>query len=116
MAHKEAMPDLAIPYLQAYSFTEAERERRLDLLSRFRPGQVSQQLAEAVFWIGEDSTEEEVEEMTVKRRKREWPWLRWMMKWGYPSGWIAGRGKLTHYLPSGIELNRKILLSRSEGD
>lgn len=93
------MPDYAIPHLEGYMFTEAERTRRLVLLERFRPGRVSTALSNALFWVEDDEdiggavAAEEVQHMELKKRRKEWPWLRWMTRWGYPPGWIAGRSK-----------------------
>jgi hypothetical protein len=87
------MPDYAIPYLQMYTYTSEERQRRLDLLSDYRPGYVSRDLLDALFYHDEDSTEEDIEQMEGWRRRRYYPWYQWMMKWGYPPGWVAGRGK-----------------------
>jgi hypothetical protein len=92
--------------LRDYAFSESERARRLELVERFRPGRISDELADAVFYSclyegemeemeeGEvDWLEEEREEMKVKRVKGEWPWLWRMLRWGYPPGWVAATGK-----------------------
>ena len=96
-AARDAMPEHAIPYLPAYSrSTGAEtKARRMQLLDRFQPGRVSEDLAEAVWWIQdeEDEDEEERVELEVRRRKSQWPWLLGMVRWGYPPGWIAGKGE-----------------------
>ena len=104
------MPDFAIPYLTSYVVTEDDKQRRQDLLDRLRPGQVSSNLADAVFWVDEipgedansaemedgevveDTVSDEVLEMRVKRNRQAWPWLLGMSRWGYPSGWLAGQG------------------------
>ncbi len=91
-AARDAMPDHAIPYLPTHSSTIAEKARRLDLADRFRPGWISEELAEAVWWVEDEDDDEAIEEIEAKKRRREWPWLCWMMRWGYPPGWIAGRG------------------------
>jgi hypothetical protein len=77
-----------------YTFDAEERERRSSLIDKYRPGYVSRELLDAVFYCDEDSPKEEVEQMEGWRRRRYYPWCQWMMKWGYPPGWIAGRGKL----------------------
>lgn len=89
------MPEYAIAYLPIPSSSVAEKARQLELLDRFRPGHVSEDLAEAVWWIGDEveDDEEEIQQIKVRRRRREWPWLWWMLKWGYPPGWLAGRGE-----------------------
>jgi len=88
------MPEYALPYLHMYTFDAEEKERRLSLLDRFRPGQVSSDLLDAVFYTDEDSTREEVEQVEGWRRREYFPWYQWMMKWGYPPGWVAGRGEI----------------------
>ena len=96
-AARDAMPEHAIPYLPAYSQSSSAetKVRRMQLLDRFQPGRVSEELAEAVWWIldEEDEDEEEREEMEVKRQRCQWPWLLAMVRWGYPPGWIAGKGE-----------------------
>ena len=91
---KDQMPEYALPYLHMYTFDAEERQRQLSLLDAFRPGHVSRELLDAVFCSDEESTQEEVEQMEGWRRRRYYPWYQWMMKWGYPPGWIAGKGKL----------------------
>jgi hypothetical protein len=73
---------------------------------------VTPELAQAVFYIppardegdahglalgleeGEMSLREEEEvEMRIRRDKAQWPWLWGMVRWGYPPGWVAARGK-----------------------
>jgi hypothetical protein len=87
------MPEYALPFLQNYTFDAEERERRLDLLNGFRPGYVSEELLDAIFYIDEETTREEEEQIEGWRRRGYYPWYQWMMKWGYPPGWIAGRGE-----------------------
>jgi hypothetical protein len=87
------MPDYAVPFLQMYTFDYDEKSRRLSLVDRFRPGQVSKALLDAVFYTDDEMSGEEVEQMDAWRRRRYYPWYQWMMKWGYPPGWIAGRGE-----------------------
>jgi hypothetical protein len=87
------MPRHALPYLQMYTYDAEERERRLDLLNSFRPGYVSDELLDAVFYVDEESTREEEEQIEGWRRRGYFPWYQWMMKWGYPPGWIAGKGE-----------------------
>ena len=59
------------------------------------------------------------EEMEIKRRRRDWPWLWGMLRWGYPPGWVAGRGdlgrpkvwrKLIRYADPLEEVRRRIRL------
>jgi hypothetical protein len=95
ISQKETMPDFAVPHLQGYTFTEDERSRRLDLLAAFRPGRVSPALRDALFWVDEDAEDEEIAQAANKKRRKDWPWLRWMMRWGYPPGWVAGRSTST---------------------
>jgi hypothetical protein len=90
---KDQMPEYALPYLQMYTFDAEERERRLSLVDRFRPDHVSRALFDAVFYTDEESTREEEEQIDGWRRRGYYPWYQWMMKWGYPPGWIAGRGE-----------------------
>lgn len=87
------MPEYALPYLQMYTFDADDKDRRLALLDRLRPGHVSEELLDAVFYADEESTREEVEQIEGWRRRGFNPWYQWMMKWGYPPGWVAGRGK-----------------------
>ncbi|RSH83753.1 hypothetical protein EHS25_005368 [Saitozyma podzolica] len=109
LADKDAsVPDSALSFLREYVFTEEERHRRLDLASRFRPGEVTPELAQAVFYIppardevdadrlgleeGEMSLREEEEvELRIRRDKAQWPWLWGMVRWGFPPGWVAAR-------------------------
>lgn len=91
---KDQMPEYALPFLQNYTFDAEERERRLDLLNGFRPGYVSEELLDAIFYVDEETTREEEEQIEGWRRRGYYPWYQWMMKWGYPPGWIAGKGKL----------------------
>jgi hypothetical protein len=84
-------------------YDEEHRARCLDLVKRFIPGVIGAELADAVFWSGNadaddvDLSRDEADELKrllwQKKRKR-WPWLQWMLKWGYPPGWVAGRGQL----------------------
>lgn len=117
-AQREAIPDYAIPYLAGYTYTAEERNRRLDLLSRFTPGEISEDLKDAIFYIDEeeeggegilinpggtggiDGYEEDegtkqmrIGMMKVRRNRGDWPWLEWMLKWGYPPGWVASKGE-----------------------
>lgn len=81
-------------HLWMYTFDADERARRLSLVDRFKPGQISESLADAIYHVEEGfQTEEEIEQMAVERRRRRYPWLKWMLKWGYPPGWIAGRSE-----------------------
>ena len=104
------MPEHAVPYLESYTFTEEERSRRLNLAERFIPSKISDALADAVFWIDpdllpttpeneledgevmEEEVPEEVLEIQGLRRRRAWPWLIGMSRWGYPPGWVASKG------------------------
>ena len=88
-----------------------DKQRRLGQLDRFRPGQITSKLANAVFWIEEtpladandaemedgevadEAVSDEVLEMRVKMERKAWPWLLGMSRWGYPPGWLAGSGK-----------------------
>lgn len=79
-------------HLWMYTFDGAERSRRLALVDRYTPGAVSSELADAVFTPEEEMDPDEAERVAVERRRRRYPWLKWMMKWGYPPGWVAGRG------------------------
>lgn len=81
-------------HLWMYTFDEDERSRRLGLVDRFRPGKISSELADAIYAVEEDMTPDEMEHMGYEKRRRRYPWLNWMMKWGYPPGWIAGKGEL----------------------
>ena len=101
---------LGLDLLDAQPITPEERDRRLDLAERFIPGKVSRELARAAFWFegedddrgrgrkletGEVSWEEERRvEMDIKMRRKDWPWLAGIAKWGFPPGWIAGRGEM----------------------
>lgn len=31
--------------------------------------------------------------MAVRKKRGDWPWFEWMLKWGYPPGWVSGKGK-----------------------
>jgi hypothetical protein len=95
----DAMPEHAAPYLPSSGSSAQEKARREELLDRYQPGRISEKLAEAVWFVDDDEDEEAIEEMKVKRRRGEWPWLWGMMKWGYPPGWIAGRSDLA-FLPN----------------
>lgn len=97
-------------------FDEEEKQRRLDLVDRFEPGKMSQTLLDAVFEDDEEGMEQLQQEMQRrgirdeedkevflsmkgdererKRLKGEVPWFEWMRKWGYPPGWVAGKGEL----------------------
>lgn len=110
--YKDAVPEYAMAHLWMYTFDEAERARRLDLVDRFRPGQISSTLADAIFAIGEDMSPDEIERIGYEKRRRRYPWLTWMMKWGYPPGWIAGKGE-----PTGLSCLHEFLLTllRSHG-
>lgn len=110
------MPDYAIPHLALYTYTADERTRRLALCSRFVPGEVSQELEDALFWVEEEDelgdqgivvnprggeVEEDLRDRQVRvslaraaRKRRQYPWFEWMLKWGYPPGWVAGKGEL----------------------
>lgn len=97
------------PYLDSYECTTDDKERRLKLARRFtKAGQPSEQLLDAVFWVepdvegifedGEDETEryrraEDRLRLRVQRNKKEMPWYIWIIKWGYPPGWIASKGE-----------------------
>ena len=35
------------------------------------------------------------EQIEVRRRRGEWPWLGGMLRWGYPPGWIASNGQFS---------------------
>jgi hypothetical protein len=105
------MPESAAPYLASYAYTAAEQDRRLELLSRFTPGQVSEALQDALFYTGDEAADmrggiivdprgEDEDEgsrrvrvamLKVGRKRGKWPWLDWMLKWGYPPGWVAGK-------------------------
>lgn len=104
------MPEFAISHLESYIFTVDERDRRLSLLDQFRPGEISDDLASALFWIEDEEEglidpralgEEESPEMRgvriatlrVQKKRRQYPWFEWMLKWGYPPGWVAGKGE-----------------------
>jgi hypothetical protein len=87
------MPDYAIPFLKMYTLDTDEKARRLALVDRFRPGEVSQALLDAVFFTDEEMTSDEIQQMEGWRNRRYYPWYQWMLKWGYPPGWIAGRGE-----------------------
>lgn len=91
-AQKDSVPEYAMAHLWMYTFDESERHRRLGLVDRFTPGRISSDLADAVLTMEEDMSPEEVERMNLEKRRRRYPWLNWMMKWGYPPGWVAGRG------------------------
>lgn len=54
------MPDHARSYFLNYRFDEDERRRRLSLIDRFRPGgQISADLADALFWLNDDDAGDE---------------------------------------------------------
>ncbi|ORX36787.1 hypothetical protein BD324DRAFT_468822 [Kockovaella imperatae] len=134
LAEKESMPTFAIPYMNSYSVTDEDKIRRLDLVDRFDPGRVSNTLADALFWIdptllrlpdetpgdkrdledGEVSDDfperDQVLEIRGMRRRRAWPWINEMVRWGYPPGWIASKDPM-------IEVKRRIQqLPISTGD
>lgn len=45
------MPEKHRPYLDSYVCTADDRQRRLKLAKRFVPGDVSERLKDAVFWV-----------------------------------------------------------------
>lgn len=45
------MPEKHRPYLDSYVCTPDDRQRRLKLAKRFVPGDVSEKLKDAVFWV-----------------------------------------------------------------
>ena len=111
-----SMPQSARQFLEGYTFTPSERERRLSLLSRFVPGKPSEGLCEAVLWPSEDDDEEGQEpsrevsdglphEITLGRKKMQTgnatlPWYLRMMEYGYPPGWYTIGGELiSHHNP-----------------
>ncbi|WVR07151.1 hypothetical protein IAU60_004192 [Kwoniella sp. DSM 27419] len=102
------MPEHAVPSLELYlsmRVTDAERDRRLELVDLFQPGSISPDLAQAVTFV--DSDVDELEDLgtagmedgnwldkqhaLVKRRTRRWDWYDKIMHWGYPPGWVTGR-------------------------
>jgi len=97
------MPDHAIPFLKMYTFDTDEKARRLALMDRFRPGEVSQALLDAVFYTDDEMTSDEMQQMEGWRTRRYYPWYQWMLKWGYPPGWTAGRGESTQIIAVGFE-------------
>lgn len=110
------MPSHHRPYLDSYVCTTEDRQRRLDLATRFGlPGKPSSQLLDAVFWIepeendegvyldGEDPLDRERRadlriRLKIKRNKMEMPWYTTMVTWGYPPGWIGAQSKSTTHL------------------
>ena len=90
------MPDSARVYLDGYTCTLQDKKRRLALSRDFKPGVVSARLANVVFWVedgDEEEDDEENEAIGIKRRRGEYPWLLGIARWGYPPGWIAGKGE-----------------------
>ncbi|KAK8864293.1 hypothetical protein IAR55_001539 [Kwoniella newhampshirensis] len=95
-----AMPESAIPTLETYLLmrvTSEEKQRRLKLLDRFRPGRISEDLKDAVCEVGlveEDGGELDDADLLVNqvmRRREQWDWVKGIARWGYPPGWIAGK-------------------------
>ncbi|ORY32529.1 hypothetical protein BCR39DRAFT_375744 [Naematelia encephala] len=101
-ASRDAVPPSHLQCLEDYRFNEDERHRRLELVHRFEPGRVSEKLADAVFYLTDqfaisdlELEDGEVSEatMAIERDKSQgrWPWLNYMLKWGYPPGWVAAK-------------------------
>ncbi|WVQ83194.1 hypothetical protein IAT38_005333 [Cryptococcus sp. DSM 104549] len=102
-----APPASSLPALERYFTsrpTQAEVDRRLELLERLRPGMISEELEDAVCWVDptEDVEEgveegqmgrksEEREKVELMRRRMQWPWLWGIANWGYPPGWFTSR-------------------------
>ncbi|WWD17410.1 hypothetical protein CI109_101851 [Kwoniella shandongensis] len=96
-----AMPESALQTYETYlsmRVTEDEKSRRLELLDQYRPGVISDGLVDAICHLDEGILEGEEEEMDevrrridTMRRRKQWEWLRGIMRWGYPPGWIAGK-------------------------
>lgn len=66
---------------------QRDTARSLELLDLFKPGQVSDELRQALF------ADEDDDEFAATRT--DYPWFQGMLMWGYPSGWITSRGELT---------------------
>ena len=107
-AHKDAIPVEHLRSWDDYIFDSDERERRLELSRRFQPGRISVELVDALFDVDLDAelrqkgihdaedadTYEHYrrEEVRVQRKQGKLDWLLRIAHWGYPPGWIAGKG------------------------
>lgn len=79
------MPDKHRFYLDSYVCTPEDRQRRLKLAKRFTPGNISEKLKDAVFWVEPrfegvyedartarvDGSHDEFDETTEKERREE---------------------------------------------
>lgn len=83
-------------YLHDYlnmRLTIQEKERRLELLERFRPGEIGKELDHAARMMVDNSDSDEmlVDEIQKPQKwdKGEYEWIQNIAKWGYPAGWTT---------------------------
>ncbi|KIR67194.1 hypothetical protein I314_02407 [Cryptococcus bacillisporus CA1873] len=74
--------------------TLQEKERRLELLETFRPGEVGKELDQAARMMVDDSDSDEMlvdDAQTTPQKwdKGEYEWIRNIARWGYPPGWTS---------------------------
>lgn len=69
-----------------------DQTRSLELLDRFQPGVVSDDLHRALFARDDDDPEDMEMDDEFTATRQDYPWFEGMLKWGYPPGWIASKG------------------------
>ncbi|RXK40126.1 hypothetical protein M231_02583 [Tremella mesenterica] len=97
LSQSDHPPPNALAFLDTYRSTPSSRIRRLSLSERFKPGEISTDLADALFYPDEDEEDElDVRALALRRaerkimkRRKKWPWLERIAFWGYPPGWTA---------------------------
>lgn len=99
--------------------TLQEKERRLELLETFRPGEVGKELDQAARMMVDDSDSDEmlvdaVQTTPQKWDKGEYGWIRNIARWGYPPGWTSALSK-PFPLPPPITLSNLHHSSRADG-
>ncbi|OXC66872.1 hypothetical protein AYX13_04520, partial [Cryptococcus neoformans] len=83
-------------YLHDYlnmRLTVQEKERRLELLERFRPGEIGKELDQAARMMVDNSDSDEMLVDEIQKPQKwdtgEYEWIQNIAKWGYPPGWTT---------------------------
>lgn len=99
--------------------TVQEKERRLELLGKFRPGKIGKELDHAARMLVDDSDSGEMLVDEIQRDKGEYEWIQNIAKWGYPPGWTTALSMpflSPFFSPNTYHVYRSHRPSRADGE